>query len=621
MIILKRVINPTSLTGALLLTFGAIDAQAQTVRQLYKVDMTILPDRSSTFTMRVETTPLTAGAVQSISSYRLSFTGNQTLDITEAYTRKADGRIVPVDVAQIATQDGAVGPLISYTDVKYKQIPFRDLDAGDTWVLVYKGTEKDQHVPGLLSRRFIAYNGSYERIFDISVEAPKEMPLHHSERDFAHTESATESGVKHRWSGTFFRPASGEQDIANMTDRLPHVSFSTIASYEGLGDAAFKVTETRSTVSPEVRKLAADIVGTQTDPRKQAEAIYRWVSKNVQYVAVFNGLGRWAPNEPGVILNRRYGDCKDHAALLKALLGAVGIEAETVLINSGAERILTPTPTNAAFNHEITYIPAFDLYADATSPFVPFGSLPGGDADQPVVRMSSKGSVVARTPVGGTEQNAAIIETKVKIDDAGIISGETVTVATGEEAQSLRRFANRTEIEGQDTVLRELAKTKGVVGKTSIEVPASRDHKEPYAVTVRWTEENPLQLPEKRWRPTYGMSPIGLSASQFFGRFDRALRSFPILCRPGNIVHNVTVTLPEGMTPGSLPKSIAQKTSLYTFTRDWSADGNQLTIKSKLTASPASRTCNPDVIKEIAELAERDKELLNPLIKFARKTS
>lgn len=77
--------------------------------------------------------------------------GNETLEILEAYTRKADGRVVPVDQSQIATQDGAVGPYSSLVDIKVKQIPFRDLGVGDTWVLSYRITEKDHFFPGQFS--------------------------------------------------------------------------------------------------------------------------------------------------------------------------------------------------------------------------------------------------------------------------------------------------------------------------------------------------------------------------------------------------------------------------------------------------------------------------------------
>jgi transglutaminase-like putative cysteine protease len=52
-------------------------------------------------------------------------------------------------------------------------------------------------------------------------------------------------------------------------------------------------------------------------------------------VAVWLGNGGYVPHDAATILENGYGDCKDHVALLGALLKAKGIASEPVLINSG----------------------------------------------------------------------------------------------------------------------------------------------------------------------------------------------------------------------------------------------------------------------------------------------
>lgn len=44
-------------------------------------------------------------------------------------------------------------------------------------------------------------------------------------------------------------------------------------------------------------------------------------------MAVYVGAGGVVPHAAQTVLDNRYGDCKDHVALLEALLGAAGIKS------------------------------------------------------------------------------------------------------------------------------------------------------------------------------------------------------------------------------------------------------------------------------------------------------
>ena len=46
----------------------------------------------------------------------------------------------------------------------------------------------------------------------------------------------------------------------------------------------------------------------------------------------------------------------------------------------------------------ILYLPEFDLYADSTSPYAPFGVLPFGDYGKPVILARAHGSTLAEVP-------------------------------------------------------------------------------------------------------------------------------------------------------------------------------------------------------------------------------
>ena len=86
---------------------------------------------------------------------------------------------------------------------------------------------------------------------------------------------------------------------------VPSLRFSTFANHEAIAAAYYDQAKAKAVVTPEVQKLADEITRDKTDMRAQAEAIYNWVSRNIHYVAVYFGNGRYVPNDTGTILSRR----------------------------------------------------------------------------------------------------------------------------------------------------------------------------------------------------------------------------------------------------------------------------------------------------------------------------
>ena len=68
-----------------------------------------------------------------------------------------------------------------------------------------------------------------------------------------------------------------------------------------------------------LRKLSTEIVGDAGDIGRKVERIHNWVARNIRYVGIgFEDGGDLAARF--LVLASRYGDCKAHATILKALL-------------------------------------------------------------------------------------------------------------------------------------------------------------------------------------------------------------------------------------------------------------------------------------------------------------
>jgi len=145
--------------------------------------------------------------------------------------------------------------------------------------------------------------------------------------------------------------APNEQLEVGLDDYAPHIYISTFPSQAAFAKAYESKIKDKVKVTPQVQKLADEITkdiklakdGEVKDAKQaekdfkqqQARAIYNWVSRNIRYVAIYLDDGSITPHDANSIIDNRYGDCKDHNALLIALLSAKGISASSAMINSG----------------------------------------------------------------------------------------------------------------------------------------------------------------------------------------------------------------------------------------------------------------------------------------------
>lgn len=90
----------------------------------------------------------------------------------------------------------------------------------------------------------------------------------------------------------------------------------------------------RLTPNSAVKAEAVRIAAAHRLPLDRASAALKLVQQDVRYIYVGLNGGNLTPASADETWQRRYGDCKGKTALLLALLGELGIDAEPVLVNS-----------------------------------------------------------------------------------------------------------------------------------------------------------------------------------------------------------------------------------------------------------------------------------------------
>jgi transglutaminase-like putative cysteine protease len=167
----------------------------------------------------------------------------------------------------------------------------------------------------------------------------------------------------------------------------------------------------------EAKNLVKELTQGLKDDYAKAKRIYEYVAKNIRYVAVEYGESGHEPHHAQEVFLNRYGDCKDQAILLIAMLRVAGIAAYPVLIPTQEAYPIEKNFPSINFNHAIAVVKLGDtfIFMDPTSTTTSFGDLPLDDQDREVLIFLDKTYKITKTPQ--LKDNRVTYLTQIEIDE------------------------------------------------------------------------------------------------------------------------------------------------------------------------------------------------------------
>jgi hypothetical protein len=155
------------------------------------------------------------------------------------------------------------------------------------------------------------------------------------------------------WDVAPVAPLLVESDLPSWYDPFPWLQLSEFETWGQVARWAVPLYE-RGKPSKEVRALARRFEAEGKDETERVAAALKFVQEEIRYLGLEMGTGSHRPNPPAVVLSRRFGDCKDKALLLVAILDELGVDAWPALVNTQREgKVAEWQPSPLAFNHVI----------------------------------------------------------------------------------------------------------------------------------------------------------------------------------------------------------------------------------------------------------------------------
>jgi hypothetical protein len=234
--------------------------------------------------------------------------------------------------------------------------------------------------------------------------------------------------------------------------------------------------------------------------------------------------------------------------------------------------------------------------------------------DSPIVRVSERGVIVTRTPVGAPDQDTLDLETRLNISVGGLWASETTISAKGRFASQMRQFVAAVSGRGLDVVLRPIAQRLGYRGDFQMDAPLSGDRVEPYVVKLFSKTENVPPLLRTGWRIPHALGPVGADLPSFFGPARFSPRYYGAACNPGVIRQMVRVQFPPDVTIDEVPESLRFTHGAFEGRREWTFQNAELSVLTTMSFAPVSRICSPKFLHEFHIALDDADEAINPLL-------
>jgi tetratricopeptide (TPR) repeat protein len=190
----------------------------------------------------------------------------------------------------------------------------------------------------------------------------------------------TEKGDRVKWVFDYkpSKPLWAFESFIRPEDvRLPEVVISTGKSWADVA-ACYATTVDRQIDLARVKGFVREELGGETRRKAVIAKLLAAAHRLVRYTGLEFGEASIVPRSPSDTLARRYGDCKDQAVLLVAMLRAAGVPAHLALLNVDAWQETLPNhPALDVFNHVIVYVPGDPpLWIDLTAEYYPCDCIP-----------------------------------------------------------------------------------------------------------------------------------------------------------------------------------------------------------------------------------------------------
>jgi hypothetical protein len=346
-------------------------------------------------------------------------------------------------------------------------------------------------------------------------------------------------------------------------------------------------------IAEKVRQLTS---GAKTELEK-IRAVGAFV-QSIRYISIDIGMSRGGgmrPHAASEIFAKSYGDCKDKANLMRAMLKVLNITSYPVAIYSGDPYyVRAEWASPHQFNHCIIAIKVSDdtqgqtiisdpklgrlLIFDATDDSTLVGDLPEHEQGSLALIVASEQGSLMRMPVTSAESNLLDRSVEANLSADGSMEATIREQAVGRWASGYRNeFRNLSRPEYQKAIEQWITAGAGVAKINKVE-PTDDVSDGRFNLDINFVAPRYGQLMQDR---LLIFKPAMVSRRDSLALTD-AKRTQPVVLTSNSYTETVRVKLPAGFAVDEVPDAVKLETSFGSYATNYEVKDGQLLFTRKL---------------------------------------
>ncbi len=296
-------------------------------------------------------------------SYMLPYS---TAEVTQLEVLKPDGKVMPVEVAANSKEmvdDSQMGMNIYDPNSRVLRVNIPSVEVGDVVHVVTRQTTHRSIIAGEFAEYSVFEGQGFIRHLSYELYAPDKKPL---KRIMLRDEipgtvkysTSTEADITvHRWEVQSVPRMFEEPGMPAYENVLQRLLVSTSPDWQSVSKWYWELSKPHlDATTTDLKKAVEELTaGANTDLDK-VKALFYYVSKKVRYMGLTPEKDRpgYEPHDVSLTFEKKYGVCRDKAALLVAMLRTAGLNGFPVLINVGSK--MDQDVANPFFNHAVVSV-------------------------------------------------------------------------------------------------------------------------------------------------------------------------------------------------------------------------------------------------------------------------
>lgn len=214
----------------------------------------------------------------------------------------------------------------------------------------------------------------------------------------------------------YWQPSSGPDHAA-----IPLVRVGVPGRWDEVAKAYKKLVDPQVEQARPIAELMTAGIPSEASDQQKVDLCVERLRRAVVYTGVEFGINRIVPYAAEEILSRGFGDCKDQAMLLVAMLDCLKVDANMALLSAGSGLDVSASfPAISDFNHMIVRVDGpTPLWVDPTAVGLTSGLLPVDCSNRRCLIIDEDTTELALTPRLKPSDDVYLAETEFRVDSSG----------------------------------------------------------------------------------------------------------------------------------------------------------------------------------------------------------